>query len=119
MTESNSAAAFLKNSAVDSSLSVWASEAADLFSIMIPSRIKESIPSNIRQRPFPPASTTPAFLRTGSISGVLSRAVLAAEHMVPKTAVASSSVSLTSSPASQAILATVRIVPSVGFMTAL
>ena len=76
-------------------------------------------PSKIVTKPIPPASTTPACLRTGSISGVLSSTFLAC----CATSVINSSISgvldaiLTAYSAVS--LETVRIVPSVGFITAL
>ena len=82
-------------------------------------RSSASIPSRIRRKPLPPASTTPAFFRTGFMSMVCSRA------MRPSAMAAASTPSRPSpsAAASTARLAarreTVRMVPSVGFITAL
>ena len=70
--------------------------------------------------PLPPASTTPAFLSTGRIFGVSARAAFAPSRPVSNTLTASVSPSFTALRAySDAVRITVRIVPSVGFMTAL
>ena len=77
------------------------------------------MPRRIRQKPIPPASTTPAFLRTGFWLTVLSSAACAVSRQCCSTY----SISLFSSAKSRAASAvrreTVRIVPSAGFMTAL
>ena len=78
-----------------------------------------SIPSITVTRPCPPESTTPASLRTGSISGVFARTSLPYSSICSTKAVISSSVPRSMSALSAIPLATVRIVPSLGFITAL
>ena len=77
------------------------------------------IPLKIYTRPCPPASTTPAFFRIGSCSGVC----FSASSVASTTRSHSSAGVMASVSAarlfSAATLATVRIVPSVGFITAL
>ena len=77
------------------------------------------MPSIMKIRPHPPESTTPASFSTGSISGVFDRTTLPASSTSEKN-----STGLSYSPqwdmANSLIpLATVSMVPSVGFMTAL
>ena len=81
-------------------------------------RREASIPSRITRYPLPPASTTPAFLRTGFMF------VVWASTSYP-TRMASSSTCSTSPPSAAASTArlaarrdTVRTVPSAGFITA-
>lgn len=76
------------------------------------------IPSRISTKPWPPASTTPAFLRTGRSSGVVASAFAALSQAALKTAIASAPVFAVRLALSEARRATVRIVPSVGFITA-
>ena len=75
------------------------------------------MPCIITKNPIPPASTTPAFLRTGRSSGVLSRDALAAEVIVSKSSTMSAPSAAFFDAASELSRATVRIVPSVGFIT--
>ena len=67
--------------------------------------------------PIPPESTTFAFLRAGKRSGVLSSITLASTTVSPKSSTIS--VALLFTAPSEAALTTERIVPSVGFITAL
>ena len=76
-----------------------------------------SIPSIITISPFPPASTTPAFLSAGSSSGVLASDFSASETNARRNIAASPPETPSSAVFSQPSRATVRIVPSVGFMT--
>ena len=85
----------------------------------MPSLKTLSIPSIIMHNPCPPASTTPAFLSTGSSSGVSARASAAPMHTAPQTYTGSLSISAAEVPTSAPRRETVRIVPSVGFITAL
>ena len=77
------------------------------------------MPSKIRHSPFPPASTTPAFFSTGKSFGVSSSAASAPRQMAAQTNSGSASSSNAIRPFSHATRATVRMVPSVGFITAL
>ena len=81
----------------------------------------DSIPFQTSTKPCPPASTTPAFLSTGSISGVCARASCALTRISFHicAAVSCSSCAASCCACSPASLATVRMVPSVGFITAL
>ena len=85
----------------------------------MPLRNTLSMPSKIRHRPWPPASTTPAFFSTGSSSGVSSRASAAPMQAASHTWMGSLPSSRASRARSLATRATVRMVPSVGFITAL
>ena len=67
----------------------------------------------------PPESTTPASLRTGSRSGVFFSAVSPLESMTSSSSSAVLPASTASLTASLIILATVSMVPSRGFITAL
>ena len=77
------------------------------------------IPFRMYTSPCPPASTTPAFFSTGSCSGVWASASSAywmiRSHISSGSMVSVRAVRLFSA----ATLATVRMVPSVGFITAL
>ena len=75
------------------------------------------MPSNTSMMPWPPASTTPAFFSTGSRLGVSSRAFWPAARTSSHKA--GTSVWVLASAASAARRVTVRMVPSVGFITAL
>ena len=87
-------------------------------SITTPSLSTDKNPPKMYTKPWPPASTTPAFLSTGNCSGVWSRASCAAATTASHRTISSAS-SAMDSAFSQATLATVKIVPSVGFITAL
>ena len=87
--------------------------------IITPSLNTDIIPSSIVTKPLPPASTTPAFLSVGSNSGVCSKAVLAPSIAALKTPKASFPSLRAALAYSEATRATVSIVPSVGFITAL
>ena len=82
-------------------------------------RRAQSMASRATTQPLPPASTTPAFFSTGFWLTVLARAVLASAMAASWT----NSMKLFSWAASVALAAarraTVRMVPSAGFMTAL
>ncbi len=78
-----------------------------------------SKPCRISTSPWPPASTTPAFFKTGSCSGVFASASFAAIRAASAISIGSLTVFASSSAASAAIRITVSIVPSVGFITAL
>ena len=88
-------------------------------SMILPFSKTESIPSNITTKPLPPASTTPAFFRVGSRFGVSSRATFAPSNAALNTVRASPPALKDFFASSDATLATVRMVPSVGFITAL
>ena len=76
-------------------------------------------PVNTVTRPCPPESTTPASFNTGSISGVRSNISCIAFKTSSQNSI-KSSVSPANSPAFVApAFATVKIVPSFGFITAL
>ena len=112
---SNSAAALRKKpSSYGCSLFTGISSAIKTLSLKT-----DSIPSKIKHSPFPPASTTPAFFKTGSNSGVVSNASAAPLQMADHTYTASSSMAAAAFPFSQATRETVKMVPSVGFITAL
>ena len=70
-------------------------------------------------RPFPPESTTPASFSTGSISGVRSRVSFISWMTFSKNSAGSSLFGASCTAFSAPALATVRIVPSFGFITAL
>ena len=76
-------------------------------------------PENITDRPWPPASTTPAFASTSSISGVSTTVCCAFAETTDKTWVSDSDSRHASAAASAARRITVSIVPSMGFCTAL
>ena len=76
-------------------------------------------PSKIFTRPAPPASTTPASFKTGRRFGVLSSDSFAASIACSMTMTISSSNSATLTAAAAHSRATVRMVPSVGRITAL
>ena len=78
-----------------------------------------SAPSKIYSSPLPPASTTPACFNTGSISGVCARTLCPSSIMPFRNTSISSVSSASLTAASAQPLATVRIVPSLGFITAL
>ena len=84
----------------------------------LPRRLS-SMPRRIRQKPMPPASTTPAFLRTGFWLTVLSSAACAVSRQCWSTYSISQFSSARSRAASAVRRETVRMVPSAGFMTAL
>ena len=76
-------------------------------------------PRKTSRRPCPPESTTPASFKTGSISGVLASVSSACWNIPSKNVSRSDAESASSSALSAAALATVRMVPSFGFITAL
>ena len=78
-----------------------------------------SIPCIITIRPCPPESTTPAFFSTGNISGVWASTLSPWAIISSKKEIISSNSSWISSAFSPIALATVSIVPSLGFITAL
>ena len=78
-----------------------------------------SIPLNTTTSPCPPESTTPASFNTGSISGVFERTSSAYSMIRVKAFSISVIDSATCAALSETPLATVRIVPSFGFITAL
>ncbi|CUP12605.1 Uncharacterised protein [Flavonifractor plautii] len=83
-------------------------------------RRESSIPWRITRKPLPPASTTPAFFRTGFISVVCSRASCPSAMAASSTASGSLGVWRAASAALAAVRReTVRMVPSAGFITAL
>ena len=77
------------------------------------------IPLRTTTSPCPPESTTPASLRTGSISGVLESTYSACSIIIRIASSMSSVCDAISAALSEIPLATVRIVPSFGFITAL
>ena len=77
------------------------------------------IPLNTTTRPCPPESTTPASFKTGSISGVFDKTSSACSIIFNSASSMSSVSSATSAALSDTPFATVRIVPSFGFITAL
>ena len=78
-----------------------------------------SLALNIIVSPFPPASTTPDFFNTGSISGVFLSVASADSHTVLQKRVSSFVELWAFCAVCAAALTTVRIVPSVGVITAL
>ncbi len=76
-------------------------------------------PSRITAKPNPPASTTPASRSTWSCSVVRSTAAWLARTACSNTVATSELSSAARAAASAASRTTVRMVPSVGFMTAL
>ena len=82
-------------------------------------RSSASIPSRIRRKPLPPASTTPAFFRTGFMSMVCSRAMRPSAMAAASTPSRPSPSAAASTARLAASRETVRMVPSVGFITAL
>ena len=70
-------------------------------------------------RPCPPESTTPASFNTGSISGVLLSVSCPARMILRMNSSMVSGPSARLTASSSMPRATVRIVPSAGFMTAL
>ena len=77
------------------------------------------IPLRTTTSPCPPESTTPASFNTGSRSGVVERTYSACSIIVRRASSRFSVCDATSAAFSEIPLATVRIVPSFGFMTAL
>ncbi len=75
--------------------------------------------SSTYSQPLPPASTTPAFCRTGFWFTVCASASAAERTVASRTASQSAPLSAVSMAVSAETRATVRIVPSVGFITAL
>ncbi len=82
-------------------------------------RIDFTSPSQKNTRPCPPASTTPASLSVGSISGVFSRVSWASLRIFSTADTISKLSRLHSAAERAACRATVSIVPSTGFITAL
>ena len=78
-----------------------------------------SIPLRTTTSPCPPESTTPASFNTGNMSGVLDNTYSACVITFSIASSKSSVSSATSAALSDTALATVRIVPSLGFITAL
>ena len=68
--------------------------------------------------PFPPESTTPASFKTGSSSGVFSSTSSPYSSTFSRMGISPSSETASSVMRSATPFATVRIVPSFGFMTA-
>ena len=100
--------------AVESLALFWVDSAAG----MMPSPWNTlPMPSKMIRMPWPPASTTPAFFSTGSRLGVSSRARWPADRT--RSHSSSTSAMPLARASSEAMRATVRMVPSVGFMTAL
>ena len=97
------------------------------FALSPPSKVRSTsfpinaskAPSRTTIRPCPPESTTPASFSTGSISGVFARTLRPSSSTSSRNVCRSSASSASSSALSATPLATVRIVPSLGFITAL
>ena len=77
------------------------------------------MPRKMTIRPMPPLSTTPACFSTGSISGVRFNMASPTDSTSLNSSTTSSCLSRASSASSAITRETVRIVPSLGFMTAL
>ena len=77
------------------------------------------MPRRMTIRPMPPLSTTPACFSTGSISGVRLRIASPTDSTSLNSLTTSSCLSRASSASSAMTRMTVRMVPSLGFITAL